>query len=75
MQVAPAAGIAAAIGGVLVLYFFGVLGFMMVTGSSLGETFLVLWVYLPGDAIKVVLTGLITAALYRARPASVLSRL
>ena len=75
MPVALAAGIAAAIGGILVLYVFGVLGFMMITGQSLTETLMVLWVYLPGDVVKVVLTGLITAALARARPASVLSRL
>ena len=75
VPVAIAAGIAAAIGGILVLYVFGIMGFMMITQKSLTETLMVLWVYLPGDAIKVVLTGLITAALARARPASVLSRL
>ena len=75
MNVTLAAGIAAAIGGIVVLYTFGVLGFMMVLDKGLVETLVILGVYIPGDVIKVVLTALITAALFRARPASVLSRL
>ena len=74
LPVAFAAGIAAAVGGILVLYIFGVAGFMMVLDKSLIETLTVFWVYIPGDIIKVVLTGLITAGLFRARPASILSR-
>lgn len=72
--VALAAGIAAAIGGVLVLYIFGVVGFMMVVQKGAWESTAILAAYIPGDFIKVVLTGMITAALYRARPDSILSR-
>lgn len=74
MPVAFAAGIAAAVGGIVVLYAFGVAGFMYVLDRGLTETLAILAVYIPGDVIKVVLTGLITAGLARARPASVLSR-
>ena len=31
-------------------------------------------VFVPGDVIKAVIAGLLTAALFKARPASVLSR-
>ncbi|MGC1504737.1 MAG: biotin transporter BioY [Sulfitobacter sp.] len=74
LSVTVAAAIASAIGGILVLYIFGVLGFMMVLNKGLVETLAILSVYIPGDVIKVVLAGLITAGLARARPASVLSR-
>ncbi|MGJ8556419.1 MAG: biotin transporter BioY [Sulfitobacter geojensis] len=74
MSIAVAAGVASAIGGIVVLYIFGVAGFMMVLNKGLGETLAILGVYIPGDIIKVVLAGLITAGLARARPASVLSR-
>ncbi len=74
LPVGIAAGIAAAIGGILVLYVFGITGFMLVLGKSLSETLLVLWGYIPGDVIKVILTGFITAGLAKARPASVMSR-
>jgi biotin transport system substrate-specific component len=47
----------------------------MMLQKSFAEAFVVLGWYIPGDVIKVVLAGLITAALARARPASVLSRL
>ena len=74
LPVGLAAGVAAAIGGILVLYVFGVFGFMMVLNKGLGETLVILGAYIPGDVIKVVLAGFITAGLARARPASVLSR-
>lgn len=75
LPVGWAAGIAAAIGGIFVLYAFGILGFMMVLNKSFAEAFVILGWYIPGDVIKVILAGFITAALVKARPASVLSRL
>lgn len=73
-SVGLAAGIAATIGGIFVLYIFGVTGFMFVVGKGLGETLIILGAYIPGDIIKVVLAGFITAGLAKARPASLLSR-
>lgn len=74
MPITLAAGVASVIGGILALYFCGVLGFMRVLDKSLLETLAILGVYIPGDIVKVVLAGLITAGLARARPASVFSR-
>lgn len=69
-----AAGLAALIGGVVVLYAFGIVGMAVVLDRSLEEAALLVKVFIPGDLIKAVLAGLITAALYRARPRSVMSR-
>lgn len=69
-----AAGMAAIIGGVIVLYAFGITGLMIVLEKNLSEAALLVTVFIPGDVIKAVLAGVITAGLLRARPASVLSR-
>ncbi|MEP5031789.1 MAG: biotin transporter BioY, partial [Marinomonas sp.] len=74
MNMAAAAGIAAVVGGVVVLYGFGIVGMSIVLDRSIGSAALLVTAFIPGDLIKAVLAGLITAALYRARPASVLSR-
>lgn len=74
MPVAPAAGIAALIGGVGVLYVFGIFGMMMVLERGPVDAALLVTAFIPGDIIKAVLAGIITAALMRARPRSVLSR-
>jgi biotin transport system substrate-specific component len=42
--------------------------------KTLLESAALVTVFIPGDIIKAVLAGLITAALFKARPASVLSR-
>jgi biotin transport system substrate-specific component len=73
-SVGLSAGVAAALGGIVVLYAFGIPGFMLMLNKTLGETLVILGVYIPGDIIKVVLAGFITAGLAKARPASVLSR-
>lgn len=69
-----AAGIASLIGGVIVLYAFGVPGLMVMLDRSFGEALALVAAFIPGDVIKAVLAGLITAAIARARPASLLSR-
>ncbi|WP_226628792.1 biotin transporter BioY [Alloyangia pacifica] len=66
--------IASVIGGILVLYVFGVVGMSVTLGKSLPEATLLVTAFIPGDVIKAVLAGLITSALARSRPASVLSR-
>jgi biotin transport system substrate-specific component len=71
---AIAAGGAATIGGVFVLYAFGIVGLMVMLDKGLGEAALLVTAFIPGDFIKAVLAGVITAGLFRARPASVLSR-
>lgn len=69
-----AAGIAAIAGGVVTLYIFGIAGLAIVLDKSAVEAALLVTAFVPGDLIKAVLAGLITAALFRARPHSVLSR-
>lgn len=69
--VATAASI---IGGILVLYAFGVVGMSLNLGKSIPEAAKLVLVFIPGDVIKAVVAGLITAALLKARPQSVLSR-
>lgn len=69
------AGAAAVIGGIGALYLVAIPYYMVMKPAPLGEALLVAMApFMPGDLIKAVLTGLITGALYRARPASVLSR-
>ena len=74
LSVGPAAALAALIGGVLVLYAFGIAGMALVLERSVFEATALVAAYVPGDLIKAALTGVITAALYRARPHSVKSR-
>lgn len=72
--IAIAAGVAAIIGGVIVLYGFGIAGLMMNLEKNLVEATLLVTAFIPADVIKAVLAGLITAGIARARPASLLSR-
>ena len=68
------ASVASAIGGIVVLYFFGVIGMAVMLDKTLLEALALVTIFIPGDAIKAVLAGLITAGLAKSRPASVLSR-
>ena len=60
--------LAALIGGVGVLYAFGIGGFAAITGQSLGASAAIMWVFVPGDIVKAVLTGFVADAVLRARP-------
>lgn len=73
-NLALVSAIASVIGGILVLYVFGVLGMSVTLGKSIPEATLLVTAFIPGDVIKAVLAGLITSALARSRPASLLSR-
>ncbi len=70
---ALSAGVAAATGGV-VLYIFGIIGMALVLDKTVAQATLLVTAFIPGDAIKAVIAGLATSALYRARPRAVLSR-
>ncbi len=74
IPVFPAACIAAVLGGIVVLYGFGIVGLSMKTEMSLAKAASVMVVYLPGDALKVVLTGLIAQTVWRGMPQALLSR-
>lgn len=74
-KVGVVAGVAAVIGGIGALYLVAVPYYMVMKPAGLGEAVLTAMApFMPGDLIKAVLAGLITGALYKARPASVLSR-
>lgn len=68
------AGLGAIIGGIVVVYVFGILGFALVTGKGLWASTVIMAPFVPGDLVKAVIAGLLTQALFKARPDSVLSR-
>lgn len=73
-RVGLAAGIGALVGGVIVLYAFGIPGLALMLDKSLPEAALMITAFLPGDLIKVVLAALITQGIARMRPDALLSR-
>lgn len=56
------------VGGIFVIYLFGIPVQSAVTGLPLGETIIASLVFLPGDLIKVALAVIITMALWKAYP-------
>lgn len=60
----------AIVGGIGVVYAFGIPVLALVLGLTLGQAALASLLYIPGDLIKVVLTVLIVLALGRAYPAA-----
>ena len=71
---AVVAGVASVIGGIVVMYAFGIVGMSIVLDKTLPEAAALVVAFIPGDIGKAVIAGLVTAALARARPASMLSR-
>jgi biotin transport system substrate-specific component len=68
------AGIASLTGGIIVMYMFGIVGLSLALDKSLAEAAALVGAFVPGDILKAAIAGMLTAALARARPASVLSR-
>jgi biotin transport system substrate-specific component len=64
----------ALVGGVLVLYLFGITGMSLVLGKSWPAASLLVGAYIPGDLIKAAMAGFITQGLAKLRPEAVLSR-
>lgn len=56
------------VGGILVVYAFGIPVQAAMTGLGLGETVITSLAFLPGDAIKVALAVAATSVLWRAYP-------
>ncbi|MCB1349025.1 MAG: biotin transporter BioY [Paracoccaceae bacterium] len=71
---AVVAGVASVIGGIVVMYAFGIVGMSIVLDKTLPEAAALVVAFIPGDIGKAVIAGLVTEALARARPASLLSR-
>lgn len=67
--------LAALIGGIGALYLIAVPYYMATKPAGLGEALAVAMApFMPGDVIKAVIAGLITAAIARARPNVLMSR-
>jgi biotin transport system substrate-specific component len=64
----------AVLGGIGVLYAFGIPGMALVLGKSLPEAGVLVTPFLAGDLIKAGLAAAITAGLARVRPGVLLSR-
>jgi biotin transport system substrate-specific component len=60
--------VANAIGGIVVLYAFGVLGMAARTGLSVQAALVATWVYLPGDVVKVVVAAVVARGVHAAYP-------
>lgn len=73
-NIAIAAGMAALLGGVIVLYLIGISGMALVLGKSWMAAAGIMAVYLPGDILKVALAVVITKGLAKLRPDALLSR-
>ncbi len=73
-SLAVIASIASILGGIVVMYLFGIAGMALVLHKTPLECAALVLVFIPGDIIKAVLAGMLTSAIAKARPASVLSR-
>ena len=56
------------------MYVFGILGMAYMLDKTIPAATMLSLSFIPGDLVKAIATGLITAALARTRPASILSR-
>lgn len=75
VQLHISAIVASLVGGIGALYLVAVPYYMVAKPAGLGEAVTVAMApFMPGDILKAIVAGLITAALYRARPQAVLSR-
>ena len=66
--------IASVIGGILVVYTTGIIGMFIVLDQAFVEILYLVLVFIPGDLIKAVISGVIVMLLCRYRPNSVISR-
>ena len=74
VRVGVAALAGAVLGGIGVLYAFGIPGMALTLGKSFPEAALLATPFLAGDLIKAVLAALVTQAIAQARPGALLSR-
>lgn len=66
--VALRAAIGSVLGGIGVLYALGVVGMSIGLGKTISECALLVLAFLPGDLLKAGVTGMLVAAVARARP-------
>lgn len=68
------ATLGALVGGVLVLYLFGAIGMMLVTGLGVTQVAVTLSAFVPGDVVKAIVCGILTRGIFKARPSLVVPR-
>lgn len=56
------------VGGIVVIYAFGVLGMLIRTDLTLGAAIAANLAFLPGDLFKAVITAIVAAQVHKARP-------
>ena len=56
------------IGGIVMVYFFGVLGFVGIAGMEFGAAVLSMAPFVPGDLIKLVVSVILIVGLWKAYP-------
>jgi biotin transport system substrate-specific component len=56
------------LGGIVVLYAFGIVGLSLVTHISLTAAFVAMWIFLIGDVVKAVLAAIIARGVHQAMP-------
>lgn len=56
------------LGGIVVVYAGGILGMAQVLGLTLQQALVAMWIYLPGDLVKVVLAALVARGVHTAYP-------
>jgi len=66
--------VASIVGCVIVLYAFGIVGMAFNLDKSMVDSAKLVLAFIPGDILKAIIAGVITAALLNARPQGVLSR-
>jgi biotin transport system substrate-specific component len=56
------------VGGIVVVYVGGIVGMSAVLGLSIPAAAVATWIYLPGDAVKVVIAALVARGVHAAYP-------
>ena len=74
LNILVSSALAAAIGGVLVLYAFGIPGMALLGNMTFGQAFSFALIFVPGDLIKVALTAVIAQTIARGLPSALVSR-
>lgn len=65
------AAIGAVLGGIGVVYALGVVGMSIGLGKTIAESAVLVTAFLPGDFLKAAITGMLVAAIAKARPQAV----
>jgi len=62
------------VGGIVILYAFGIAGIAAVAGISVGAAAVSTWIFVPGDLVKAVLAALIARGVHAAYPGLIAAR-